>query len=40
MIHFYIGSQISDISPLKKAIGEVGNIYAELSKMGAKHLRV
>ncbi len=38
MIHFHIGSQISDISPLKKAIREVGNIYAELRKMGARHL--
>lgn len=39
MIHFHIGSQISDISPLKKAIREAGNIYAELRKMGAKNLR-
>ncbi|STQ86574.1 arginine decarboxylase [Helicobacter muridarum] len=38
MIHFHIGSQISDISPLKKAIREVGNIYAELRKMGAINL--
>lgn len=38
MIHFHIGSQISDISPLKKAIREVGNIYAELRKMGASEL--
>ncbi|PAF52355.1 arginine decarboxylase [Helicobacter sp. 13S00477-4] len=38
MIHFHIGSQISDISPLKKAIREVGNIYAELRKMGATNL--
>lgn len=38
MIHFHIGSQISDISPLKKALREVGNIYAELRKMGAKNL--
>ena len=38
MIHFHIGSQISDIAPLKKAIREVGNIYAELRKMGAKNL--
>lgn len=38
MIHFHIGSQISDISPLKKAIREVGNIYTELRKMGAKNL--
>ncbi|RAX57336.1 arginine decarboxylase [Helicobacter monodelphidis] len=39
MIHFHIGSQISDISPLKKAIREAGNIYVELRKMGAKHLK-
>ncbi|OBV28663.1 arginine decarboxylase [Helicobacter sp. CLO-3] len=38
MIHFHIGSQISDISPLKKALREVGNIYAELRKMGASNL--
>ena len=38
MIHFHIGSQISEISPLKKAIREAGNIYAELYKMGATHL--
>lgn len=39
MIHFHIGSQISDISPLKKALREAGNIYAELRKMGTKKLR-
>lgn len=39
MIHFHIGSQISDISPLKKAIREAGNIYAELRKKGAKNLQ-
>jgi arginine decarboxylase len=38
MIHFHIGSQISNILPLKKAIREVGNIYAELIKMGAVSL--
>jgi len=38
MIHFHIGSQIKDISPLKKAIRESGNIYADLRKMGAKNL--
>lgn len=35
MIHFHIGSQMSDIAPLKKALREAGNIYAELKKMGA-----
>lgn len=39
MIHFHIGSQISDIAPLKKALREAGNIYAELRKMGAKNLK-
>lgn len=38
MIHFHIGSQISDIQPVKKAIREAGNIYAELRKLGAKNL--
>ncbi len=38
MIHFHIGSQLEDISPLKKALREVGNIYAELIKMGADNL--
>ena len=38
MIHFHIGSQINDISPLKKAIREAGNIYADLRKMGAENL--
>lgn len=38
MIHFHIGSQISDISPLKKALREAGNIYAELRKMGCENL--
>ena len=38
MIHFHIGSQMSDIAPLKKALREAGNIYAELRKMGATKL--
>ncbi|KAA6226617.1 biosynthetic arginine decarboxylase [Campylobacter sp. LR196d] len=38
MIHFHIGSQISEIHPLKKALNEAGNIYTELRKMGAKNL--
>lgn len=38
MIHFHIGSQMSDIAPLKKALREAGNIYAELRKMGASNL--
>lgn len=32
MIHFHIGSQMGDIAPLKKALREAGNIYAELKK--------
>ncbi|GHV07678.1 arginine decarboxylase [Campylobacterota bacterium] len=38
MIHFHIGSQMEDIAPLKRALREAGNIYAELRKMGAEHL--
>ena len=38
MIHFHIGSQMSDIAPIKKALREAGNIYAELRKMGATEL--
>lgn len=38
MIHFHIGSQISEIGPVKRALREAGNIYAELRKMGAKNL--
>ena len=38
MIHFHIGSQISEIGPLKKALREAGNIYAQLKKMGADGL--
>lgn len=38
MIHFHIGSQMEDIAPIKKALREAGNIYAELKKMGADSL--
>ena len=38
MIHFHIGSQINDIAPLKKALREAGNIYADLVKLGANKL--
>ncbi len=38
MIHFHIGSQISEIAPVKRALREAGNIYAELRKMGAENL--
>jgi len=36
LLHFHIGSQISSIIPLKNALREAVNIYAELAKMGAK----
>lgn len=39
MIHFHIGSQMSDIAPLKKALREAGHIYAELKMMGANSLQ-
>ncbi len=35
MVHFHIGSQMGDIAPLKKALREAGNIYADLKKRGA-----
>jgi len=35
MIHFHIGSQLSEINPLKKALREAGNIYADLKNRGA-----
>ncbi len=38
MIHFHIGSQMEEIGPLKKALREAGNIYADLKKRGAKYL--
>ncbi len=39
MIHFHIGSQMSEISALKKALREAGNIYADLKNRGASSLR-
>ncbi len=39
MIHFHIGSQMEEISPLKKALREAGNIYADLKRRGASGLR-
>jgi arginine decarboxylase len=38
MIHFHIGSQMADIAPVKKALREAGNIYAELRNMGTTSL--
>ncbi len=39
MIHFHIGSQMDDIAPIKRALREAGNIYAELKMMGASSLK-
>ena len=39
MIHFHIGSSMTSISPLKKALKESGHIYAELKNMGAFNLK-
>lgn len=39
MIHFHLGSQITEIHALKKALIEASNIYVELRKMGAKNLK-
>ncbi len=38
MIHFHIGSQMTSIAPLKKALKEAGNVYSDLIKLGAHHL--
>ncbi len=38
MLHFHIGSQIGSIYTVQKALREVGQIYTELKKMGAKDL--
>ncbi|MEA2111189.1 MAG: biosynthetic arginine decarboxylase [Campylobacterota bacterium] len=38
MAHFHIGSQMQEIYPMKKALREAGNIYAELKMMGAGNL--
>ena len=38
MIHFHIGSDMSTIGPLKKALKESGHIYVELKRMGAYNL--
>ncbi len=38
MIHFHIGSQMEEIGPLKKALREAGNIYADLKNRGATGL--
>jgi arginine decarboxylase len=38
MVHFHIGSQMEDIAPIKRALREAGNIYAELKMLGASAL--
>jgi arginine decarboxylase len=35
LLHFHIGSQINDISVLKDALQEAGQIYVELTRLGA-----
>jgi arginine decarboxylase len=35
MLHFHVGSQISDIRQFKNAVSELANIYTELARMGA-----
>ena len=39
MIHFHIGSAMTKIHPLKKALKESGNIYTDLIKLGASNLQ-
>lgn len=39
MIHFHIGSSMDTIAPLKKALKESGNIYAQLKQLGANNLK-
>ena len=35
LLHFHVGSQINDIAVLKDALQEAGQVYVELSKLGA-----
>ena len=35
MLHFHIGSQVSDLAPFQEAISEGTRIYVELSQLGA-----
>ena len=35
LLHFHVGSQISDISVIKDALQEASQIFVELSKLGA-----
>jgi len=38
LIHFHIGSQITTIQPLKKALKEAGHIYSDLINLGSYNL--
>lgn len=38
LLHFHIGSQITDIRNLKNAINELTHVYAELRRLGASNL--
>ena len=38
MLHFHIGSQITDIRYLKNALNELTHIYAEMRRLGATNL--
>ncbi len=40
MLHFHIGSQITDIRNLKNAINELTHIYAEMRRLGATNLSI
>ena len=35
LLHFHVGSQINDIAVLKDALQEAGQVYVELTKLGA-----
>src|SRR5437773_12574416 len=34
LIHFHVGSQVPDISTIKRAVREAARYYAKLSKLG------
>ncbi len=36
LLHFHVGSQISNITLIKEAMREASQIYIQLVKMGAK----
>ena len=35
LLHFHIGSQISNISVIKNALREAGQFYVQMAKLGA-----